>query len=356
MRQVVVSVLMLFLLSACAIGNKYDYRAVPPELLARSSAAVAVGVHDKRLYIVTNDKRPDFVGLQRGGFGNPFDVTTRSGGALADDFAQSIVDALGKNGVEAKTVVLSSQVGRMSALQTMAGAGAERAIFVTLDEWKSDNFMNVALIYNLSAEVLDSQGRVLAETRLQGRDALGAGLGATAVGNLVVAGYSRILSNLLNDEEIVAALAAAPSDTKLADMPEKPVDGNSSPPESGLTSDRHASQTPLATPAKHAASSAVETSESDRERVMSFIRNNENKVKSRLTSYNESKRIGRDSNAPLFKVVTIDTILVRTVEGDRANVVLGFSSGYRGFSSYHKYLYDVQLSSNDMVILGHQEI
>lgn len=335
MRQVV-SVLLLFLLPACTVGNTYDYRTAP-ELRARSSGTVAVGVHDKRLYIVSNDKQPDFVGLQRGGFGNPFEVTTRSGAALADDFAQTIVDALSRNGIAASTVALSPQDGRKAAMQTMAGTGAERAIFVTLDEWKSDNFINVALVYNLSAEVFDSQGKVLAETRRQGRDALGAGLGETIVGNLVADGYMRILGALLNDERIVAALGSAPPSPKVAEVPAKP----------------DSMQTPAST--QSAEPAAQETSEADRERVTWFIRNNENKVKSRLASYNASNHIGGDANLANFKILTIDDILVRTVEGDRANVALGFASGYRTFPRYHQYRYDVQLSSGDIVILGHQK-
>lgn len=364
MRQVIVSVMLLFLLSACAIGNKYDYRAATPELLAGSSGAVAVGVHDKRLYIVNNDKRPNFVGLQRGGFGNPFDVTTRSGNALADDFAQTIVDALAKNDVAASTVALSPQIGRMSALQAMALAGAERAIFVTLHEWKSDNFINVALRYDLLAEVLDNQGRVLAETQLQGRNALGAGVGvnlSTAVGDLVVEGYSQILSALLNDEKIVAALASAPSGSKVADAPAKSIESISSSTEPRLSSDKDkvdaaSSQTTVATTAPSAQSTAPQASESEQQRIAQFIRNNENKVKARLASYNASKRIGKDSNSSNFKVTTIDNILVQNVDGDRATVELGFASGVRTFPSHHAYRYDLRLSASDVVILGHQEL
>ncbi len=213
MRQVVVFGLLSVLLSACAVGNKYDYRATTPELRASSSGTVAVGVQDRRFYVLNNDKQVNFVGLQRGGWGNPFDVTTLSGGALADDFAQTIVDALKKNGIAARTVLLAPQEGRESALQAITGTGAERALLVTLHEWKSDNYLNVALIYNLSAEVLDARGKVLAESLLEGRDDLGAGVGfnlSTAVGGLVVDGYKRVLSTLLNDEKIIAALASAP--------------------------------------------------------------------------------------------------------------------------------------------------
>lgn len=141
-------------------------------------------------------------------------------------------------------------------------------------------------------------------------------------------------------------------------VPEQ-AEGGPPPTESRLTSDQDkatpdSSQTAVAT-TQGARSTVAETSEADRKRVMSFIRNHDNKVKSRLASYNESKRIGRE-NSPAFNIIIIDHIFARTVDGNRATVELGFSSGYRGFPSHHKYLYDVRLSRGDIVFLDHQKL
>jgi hypothetical protein len=362
MRHALIPVMLWFLLSACAVGNQYDYRADVPELAVTSSGAIAVGVQDKRRYIVSGDKSPNFVGLQRGGFGNPFDVTTQSGAPLASDFADTIVDALAQKGITATAVTLEPQSPRNPVIRALAGAGG-RSLLVTLNEWKSDNFVNVALIYNLSAEVFDAAGNVVAENRLTETDSLGAGGGlnlSASVGGLVGRNYKRILETLLNDEKIVAALAAATSDSKVASAPTKSAAGSPLPPEPGLTSDRDgansdSSQTAVANTTQSARSTVAETSEADRKRVMWFIRNNDNLVKSRLASYNESKRIGRE-NSTAFNIIVIDHIFARTVDDDRATVELGFSAGYLSFPSYHKYLYDVRLLSGDIVFLKHQKL
>ncbi|MEH6548066.1 MAG: hypothetical protein V7701_16640, partial [Sneathiella sp.] len=80
------------LLSACAVGNKYDYKDQPIDLAASSDQKIGVSVVDQRIYIVSGEKPADFVGLQRGGFGNPFDVNTKSGGPMADSFAFAIAE------------------------------------------------------------------------------------------------------------------------------------------------------------------------------------------------------------------------------------------------------------------------
>jgi hypothetical protein len=40
---------------------------------------LAVAVHDERSEVASGDKNPAFVGLLRGGYGNPMDVRTASG-------------------------------------------------------------------------------------------------------------------------------------------------------------------------------------------------------------------------------------------------------------------------------------
>jgi hypothetical protein len=96
MRAIGSKLWMLFVLlglSGCAVGNQHQYAGVAPDLTLKATHSVAVVVVDRRPYVVSGDKDPDFVGLQRGGFGNPFDVTTASGKALASDIADDVTAA-----------------------------------------------------------------------------------------------------------------------------------------------------------------------------------------------------------------------------------------------------------------------
>jgi hypothetical protein len=72
------------LLGGCAFGRTYSYSDVPIAMQAiSSSGSVTVAVVDDRPYVLSGGKPDRFVGLMRGGFGNPFDVNTQSGGAAS---------------------------------------------------------------------------------------------------------------------------------------------------------------------------------------------------------------------------------------------------------------------------------
>jgi hypothetical protein len=156
--------------SGCAVGNKHNY-SMAPELGVQGARSIAVGAQDVRPYVVSKDKTPDFVGLQRGGFGNPFDVTTESGRPLADDVAGAIAASLSRRGFKATTVAVAP--AGADARQLASQAGAERVALVSIHEWKSDTFQNTALLYELVLRVFDANGTELANNRVTGRDNLG---------------------------------------------------------------------------------------------------------------------------------------------------------------------------------------
>ena len=198
------SVLLCFgvLLSACAVGNKYDYKNQAIDLKATSSQTVAVAVVDQRTYVTSGEKTPDFVGLYRGGFNNPFDVVTESGEPLSDDLAFSIASALGANNIDTKilkTTPTSKRADAKAALPLMENA---RTLIVYLLEYKSDQGYYTHVLYNVEAEVVDKDGTVLgtnkiSDDRAQGPDFTGKTVQAALVG---------VMQELIGDPQIVNAL------------------------------------------------------------------------------------------------------------------------------------------------------
>jgi len=88
MKKYLSLLLISLMIGGCAFGRKQDYLQARPVLEYTSKVRLAVGVQDRRPYILDHDKDEDFVGLQRGGYGNPFDVSTNSNLPLADDMAK----------------------------------------------------------------------------------------------------------------------------------------------------------------------------------------------------------------------------------------------------------------------------
>lgn len=191
--RLIAVVLAAYALTACAVGNTYDYRTTPPNLTASSARSLTVGVLDQRSYVLSNNKSPSFVGLQRAGFGNPWNVNTVSRGPLADEFASIIAD-----GFKAKSTPLPVRTPEGDALGRLKATGTDRLLLVTIFEWKTDTYVNVALHYDLLAKIYDLSGRKLGENRIKGRDNLGPVTLPSQVGPLAAAAAKRKFEQLLN--------------------------------------------------------------------------------------------------------------------------------------------------------------
>ena len=157
----------------CTVGNKIQYSSGTPDIGGAGTHAVAVATHDQRPYVVSADKLVTFVGLQRGGFGVPFNATTASGAPLADDFSEAIQAALDAKGFAAKVVRVAPAESPATVASRLNAEGAAREVWLTLREWKSDTYNNTSLIYDVSLRILDGSGAPLAEETFSGREDLG---------------------------------------------------------------------------------------------------------------------------------------------------------------------------------------
>jgi hypothetical protein len=195
-------------LGACAIGNKHEYSGISPDVSMPSTRSVALGVLDQRDYVVNGSKRESFVGISRGGFGNPFDITTASDKALADDFRATIVEVLKRNGVNVREISLRPSREEGTGRELLIKLGQERAVLLAVREWKSDTYTSTGLQYNVEMTVYDLSGKLLGDKRLQGNDNLGGDL-INPPGHAreaVPIAYRKKIEELLNAPEIRRAL------------------------------------------------------------------------------------------------------------------------------------------------------
>ena len=196
------------LATACAVGNTHRYDLAVAEIPFSGNTKVAVTTEDRRPYVLNRDKEPDFVGLQRGGYGNPFDVTTASGDPLASDMTAVLRRSLDAKGFTTIPIVLAVDGPVDSLAEKVSASGAERVLILTLREWKSDTYTNTALIYDVSLRVIDAAGAIRAETELQGRDDLGGSFWnpPAHAKDAVPQAFQKKLEILLGEPEIAAAL------------------------------------------------------------------------------------------------------------------------------------------------------
>lgn len=179
-------------LGACAVGNRYDYRNSIEGLPVSGTQTIAVDVIDARPYVLSGDKTPEFVGIQRGGFGNPFDVKTASGAPLADEMRTGIVNALQKKGFTVPA----------------PGTAAPRKMELRVLEWKTDVMARMKVLYDMKLSIFDDQGKLLAQSAAKGEDVLGGGLEAANSGNAAKS-FELRFSEMVRDEQVKAALTGA---------------------------------------------------------------------------------------------------------------------------------------------------
>ncbi len=178
LRTTLVLAAVLFL-SGCAAGQKFGYSEASFAVgRVPAGAPVAVAVLDARPYVLEGRKPESFVGLSRGGYGNPFDVTTRSGAPLAADMTTALATAIGAAGREARAVPVPAKGGVEGAKAALAGAGAERLLLFRLVEWKTDTMARTGLDYILTLDVMDRGGTVLATERIYGKEVSGSAIGS----------------------------------------------------------------------------------------------------------------------------------------------------------------------------------
>jgi len=173
-----------------AFGRTENYESAWPAISGYTASNIDVLVLDKRPYVLSNDKKQSFVGLMRGGFGNPFDIYTTSGLPLSEDIEHAVVKGLQNVGI--KSDGISASDGGLRQAKSTNG----KLLLITLTEWKDDTFTTPHFEFNILAEVYDEHGMQLGSQQLQG---------SKAVSSTIEAGR-QALSDLLASNSVSKAL------------------------------------------------------------------------------------------------------------------------------------------------------
>ena len=208
LRVVLIGVFVLAL-DACAFGRKVDYSAPMALNVPNGTQQIALAVLDHRPYVLSGDKGPPFVGTQRDGYGIPFNVNTKSGSPLAEDFSKSLAQSLTAKGYKVEELKLAHTVSTDDAIKRAVGTGAERSVILEFTEWKSDQLQNAALYYALSLNIYDKSGVALAQNSVSGRDNIDSNYFEGA-DEIAPSAFRQKMTQLFGKPEVQTAFAAAP--------------------------------------------------------------------------------------------------------------------------------------------------
>jgi hypothetical protein len=149
-------------LGACSYSMQYEGTMLLPEA---GSGNVAVATVDERPYVLDGKNPPSYVGIIRGGFGNPFNRDTDDGKPLADNFSDSIARSLKAKGYQAIAISTPPAKSPAQALKSLEMSGASRLILVELRDWQSDTMINPTVNCDVTLSIYESSGRKLASLK-----------------------------------------------------------------------------------------------------------------------------------------------------------------------------------------------
>jgi len=197
--------------TSCAVNQKYTVTQADPDFKFSGTNVISVGVQDQREPVVSQRNKPQLSGIIRGGWGNPFYVTTTSGRPLAEDMCIVLSNALNKKGYQAIRVSLAPGDAYNDVLKRLSEKGAPQAVFLSFKEWKPDLGAggNLGLNYDFKLQVVDSSGNVRAEKHLSGHDHLGKikGMGFLKVYEKRVSdAFQQKLEEMFNSPDMVEAM------------------------------------------------------------------------------------------------------------------------------------------------------
>lgn len=145
-----------------AFKNKHSYHDVLLNI-PYSGISLALAIHDRRPYITNGSKPATFVGSMRSGVGIPYDINTKSGVALASDFAQSLLQSFQKKGNSITHLNITHNETTDAVLQKLISSAEPLKLYLSIHEWKTDTYINVDLYCNINLKVYDQSGNCLAE-------------------------------------------------------------------------------------------------------------------------------------------------------------------------------------------------
>ena len=201
---------LVFLVGGCR-GGRYDLTKSQLKPDFHGSGKVAIGVQDKRPFILDGTKPSTFIGIHRNGVGSPGDAGTRSGKTLAEDVATIVASSFGKAGFEARQFSLSPNDHPESSCNGLTSSAHDRIVVLTLNKFRSDSWVEAELQWAITMRIYDGQCKRLAEKDSTGteqglkRNYAGA-LSASQTQKAIATKLSAILAELINAPECKRAM------------------------------------------------------------------------------------------------------------------------------------------------------
>ena len=196
---------LVFLAAGCAHGHAYHEATAKVD---PGQGQVALSVLDSRPDVLSGDEDPNWVGQNRGGFGNPLDVETATDNPLSDDFATSACNSLNAAGFKCDVVKTQPNRDVSAAHQGLVGTKAPKQVLVVINRWKADSYQYGWLHYDASIRIHGADGTLLGVGRIRDTVETAGSMWnpVKAIEDAIPGIFETKLGELLNLPEVATAL------------------------------------------------------------------------------------------------------------------------------------------------------
>ncbi len=212
-RRGIYSLLLIPYLMSCAVGRKMAYDNETIDMDYKPARSMAVAFYDQRKEILNAKEKPGFTGHIKSTVQIAYNVQTKSGHSLADDFANSISTSLAAKGVRSGVVSLEHQDSLVTLMNSFKGLDFDRLLVFTINQWEVEGKPGWVDVTNkatgdFTLNVYDKQGNLLAT--VSAKDGVeekgGAAVSVKALQSLADTLFKKLMMQLLNDATVKAVL------------------------------------------------------------------------------------------------------------------------------------------------------
>jgi hypothetical protein len=142
-------------LGGCVVGQTVSPRYSVGPGAAATGAPVALNAHDERPYVKNGEKPPYFIGQYRGGFGNPWNVSTEGEQPVASLLQRDLAKELQSLGHP-----------------VVAQSAGVRVLDVAIDDYQFDGYQNAKFWYLFNVRVIGADGKVIAQSAVEDKQVI----------------------------------------------------------------------------------------------------------------------------------------------------------------------------------------
>lgn len=206
MRRGLVCFVVLFL-TGCSGGQASTHTAGTVMLKLQSAPPISIGVWDDRPDVINGDRDPAWIGLQRSLYGIPYGVQTSSRRPFAEELGKMLERSFRHAGLDVEMVHIPVGSDRQDAVEYLVATEHPRLLLLRIGQWYADTYVQTTLHYDVTLDVLDSRGSLVAQSALSGGDDLGRKMreGRRSTTEAI----ADILQTLLTRNQVKEAMASA---------------------------------------------------------------------------------------------------------------------------------------------------